>query len=278
MHGIFVAAILTTAIAIAIFGILIRQLELPANNRLLWLAALIALPLQPLAFYFVRVPLDQWLSAHLVHGSFTFQAIVSLYAPLTEEPAKLLPLLVPAIRRDITPNNFVRYALAIGLGFALGEMWFIAERISRVPEFSAAPWYQSGGYIGERLMTCFLHATFVAVALRQFRRRFILGIAGAMAMHWAVNFPIFLMGWDVGGMGKAFWAVALQVWLIGFVFAGVALLSYFVFGHFAPARFFYGRRHCPECGHDYDASFFAVNMGRTRYERCPQCRHWHWTT
>ena len=278
MHGIFVAAMLTTGIAVAVFGTLIRQLELPANARLLWLAALVALLLQPLAFYLVRVPLDQFLSAHLIRGSPVFQALVTLYAPLTEEPAKLVPLLVPAVRRDISAKSFVRYALAIGLGFAIGEMWFIAERIARVAEVSALLWYQFGGYIGERLMTCLLHAAFVAIALWQFRRRFAFGIAGAMAFHWAVNFPISLMVWDVGHLGKTFWPVALQVWLIACVIFGVALLSRFAFGRFSPARFFYGRRRCPECGHEYDASFLAVNLGRTRYERCPQCRHWHWTT
>jgi hypothetical protein len=50
MGGIFIAAILTTGIAVAIFGTLIRQLKVPANGQLLWLAALIVLPLQPLAF------------------------------------------------------------------------------------------------------------------------------------------------------------------------------------------------------------------------------------
>jgi hypothetical protein len=278
MPGIYIAAILTTGIAVAIFGTVVRQLKLPANAQTLWLAALITLPLQPLAFYLVRVPLDQWLTAHLDHGSLTFQGLISLYAPLTEEPAKLAPLLVPAIRRDITGKNFARYALAIGLGFAIGEMWFIAERIARIPEFSGLPWYQFGGYVGERLMTCVLHSVFVAVALWQLGRRFVLGVAGAMALHWAANFPIFLMGWDVGGLGKAFWAVAIQIWLVAYVIGGLALLSYFAFGQFAPARFFYGRRRCPECEHEYDASFLALNFGRTRYERCPHCRHWHWTT
>ena len=122
MHGIFIAAILTTAIALAIFGTLVRKLQLPANPRLLWLAALIVLPLEPAVFFFVRVPLDHWLTGVLGSNSTVLQWLVTFYAPLTEEPVKLVPLLIPAIRRDITPANFGRYALAIGLGFALGEM------------------------------------------------------------------------------------------------------------------------------------------------------------
>ena len=120
MRGIHITAILTTGIAAVIFGPLIHRLKMPASERLVWLAAGIALPLQPLAFYFVRIPLDHWLVAQLGSTSATYQWLISLYAPLTEEPAKLVPLLIPMIRRDIRPTNFVRYALAIGVGFAIG--------------------------------------------------------------------------------------------------------------------------------------------------------------
>ena len=30
-------------------------------------------------------------------------------------------------------------------------------------------------------------------------------------------------------------------------------------------------------GGEYEAPLFALNFGRTRYERCPHCRRWHWT-
>lgn len=277
MHGIYFAAILTTGIALAIFGTVIRKMRLPANERWLWLAMLIVLPMEPLAFYLVRVPLDQWLAGRLVHGSAIYQWLITLYAPLTEEPAKLVPLLIPAIRRDISEKNFARYALAIGLGFAIGEMWFIAERIARVPEFAHTPWYQFGGFVSERLMTCVFHSAFIAVVLWRLRSRFLLGLAGAMALHWLGNFPIFLLSWDVGGLGKVFWTVAVQLWIVTYLIGALGLLSYFTFGRVAPGRLIYGRRKCPECGAEYDASLLALNFPRTRYERCPQCRHWHWT-
>ena len=279
MHGIYIAALLTTAIALAIFGTALRSLRVrsPANERLLWLAGLIALPLQPLAFYFVRVPLDNWLATQLVHGSPTYLWLISLYAPVTEEAAKLVPLLIPAIRRDISPANFGRYAIAIGLGFAVGEMWFIAEQIARMPAFHGIPFYELGGYVGERLMTCVFHSLFVGVALWRLRRGFGLGVLGAMTAHWLGNFPIFLMAWNVSGMGKTFWAAVVQGWLLLYFLGALALLSYFVFGRVSPGLLFYGRRKCPECGGEYDASLLALNFGPSRYERCPHCRHWHWT-
>ena len=277
MHGIYITAMITSAVAATVFGTVIRKLRQPADGRLLWLALLIALPLQPLAFYLVRLPLDHWLSAHFGVASPIYQWLTSLYAPLTEEPAKLLPLLIPAIRRDIRPTNFVRYALAIGTGFAIGEMWFLAERVARDPAFATVPFWQFGGYFSERLMTCVLHSAFVSVTLWQVRRRFALGFAGAAALHWLCNFPILLMVWNVGGFGKTTWGIIVQCWLLLYFFAAMAMLSCFVFGRVALGRMFFGHRRCPECGKDYDAPLFGINLGTTRYERCPHCRHWHWT-
>ena len=277
MHGIYLTAVLTTGIASAIFGPLIHKLKMPANERLVWLAAGIALPLQPLAFYLIRVPIDHWLVGQLGSTSLTYQWLTSFYAPLTEEPAKLVPLLIPAIRRDISAANFVRYALAIGVGFGIGEMWFIAERITHLPAFNGMPFYQFGGYVGERLMVCLFHGAFVSVALWRLGRRFALGVAGAATLHWLGNFPLLLMAWNVGGLGTTFWTVVIQFWLVFYVFGSVALFSYFKFGRIAPGLMLFGRRHCPECGSDYDVPLFGVNLGRTRYERCPHCRHWHWT-
>jgi len=277
MSGIYLTAVLTSSVAVVLFAVLIHKLRLPANERLLWLAAALALPLQPLAFYLVRIPLDHWLAAQLGSTSATYNWLTSFYAPLTEEPAKLVPLLIPAICRDIRATNFVRYALAIGLGFAIGEMWFIADRVAQVPALAALPFYQFGGYVVERLMTCVFHSAFVSVALWRLRRRFALGLVGAMALHWLANFPLFLMARNAGGLGKIFWMVVVQCWLVFYFIAALALLSYFTFGRVSPAHLFYGRRRCPECNRDYDAPLFAVNFGPIRYERCPHCRRWHWT-
>ncbi|MFZ1220760.1 MAG: hypothetical protein WAO00_15810 [Chthoniobacterales bacterium] len=279
MQGIYLTAVLTTAVAAAIFGPVIHKLRLPANGRLLWLTFFISLPLQPLAFYSVRMPLDHWLVAHLGSTSLTYQWLASLYAPLTEEPAKLFPLLIPAIYREIRPANFARYALAIGLGFAIGEMWLLAYLVAQIPAYAQLPFYQFGGYFGERLMVCVFHSAFVSVALWRLRNQFVLGFAGAAALHWLGNFPILLLAWNVGGLGQVTWGVIVQSWLVVYFVGALALLSYFTFGRVALGRIFYGRRHCPECQQDYDAPFlFAINFGRTRYERCPHCRHWHWTS
>ena len=224
MPGIYITEILTTVVALGIFGTLIHYLKLPAKEPLLWLALIVALPLQPFAFYYVRVPLDHWLMAQLGSHSAAYTWLTTCYAPLTEEPAKLLVLLIPAIRRDIRGENFVRYALAIGVGFAIGEMWFLANRLAHSPTWAAMPFYQFGGYFQERLMVCVFHSAFVAVTLWQLRRRFIPGLIGAMTLHWLGNFPISLMAWNTFGLGHTLWSLLVQGWVMLYFVAMLALL------------------------------------------------------
>ncbi|HEY3898687.1 MAG TPA: hypothetical protein VGM54_08750 [Chthoniobacter sp.] len=277
MPGIYLTALITMVVAIAIFVPFIVKLRMPADGRLLWLAALIVVPLQPLVFYHVRVPFDHWAVAHLGAKSAAYFWLKTFYAPLTEEPAKLLPLLIPAICRDIRRDNFARYALAIGLAFAIGEMGFVAERVARSPQFAHLPFYQFGGYVGERLMTCVFHSAFVSLALWRLRRKFVLGFACAAGAHWLGNFPLVLMDPHIGHLSKVARIVIVEGWLTCYFLAALGLLAWFCLGRFNPAALVFGRRHCPECGKDYDAPLFAVNLGSKRYERCPHCRHWHWT-
>ena len=277
MHPIHITAALTSLIAAVVFGLAVHRLKLPANERLVWLAALIALPLQPIAFYFVRVPLDHWLVAQIGAGSHAYAWLVTLYAPLTEEAAKLLPLLVPAILRDIRRENVARYALAIGVGFAIGEMWFVADRVARVPQFAGVPFYQFGGYVNERLMTCVFHSAFVSLSLLGLRRNLALGFAGAAALHWLGNFPISLMNWNVGGLGKANWSIIIQLFIVFYLVVAAAWLWRLAYGFGSLKRMLYGRRKCPTCDSEYDPSFLAINAFDRRYERCPHCKRWQWT-
>jgi hypothetical protein len=156
-------------------------------------------------------------------------------------------------------------------------MWFIADRIARMPAFTALPFYQFGGYASERLMVCVFHSAFVSVALWRLRRGFVLGVAGAVALHWLGNFPLSLMAWNVGGLGKPVWMIIVQLFLIFYLVGAISLLVCFAFARLDIGRALYGRRLCPECAQSYDGSLWALNFGPLRYERCPHCRRWHWT-
>src|SRR4051812_25153054 len=124
--GIWIAAVITTVLSTAFFGFLIYKLAPPQDRCWLLIAAALALPLQPLAFYALRLPLHAGLTSALGPGPL-LTTLTQFYAPLTEEPAKWLVLLVPFVRRGLRADNAIALALAIGLGFGIGELWFIAQ-------------------------------------------------------------------------------------------------------------------------------------------------------
>src|ERR1700709_745328 len=116
--GLLIAAGIVTAIVLGGFATLLIRAP---DWRPLALAFAVALPLQPLMFYLVRLPIDGIIRTNF--GMVGGVLLLSMfYAPLTEEPAKWLPAAVPSVGRAImcTP---VAVALAVGAGFGIGEIW-----------------------------------------------------------------------------------------------------------------------------------------------------------
>jgi hypothetical protein len=155
-----------------------------------------------------------------------------LYAPLTEEPAKLWPLLLPAFRRSIARGNAVRAAMALGLGFALGEMGFVASLVARQPEMLRLPFYQFSGFFFERLATCILHGGFTATALcrlpalgRNGNAGFAMGLAAAFALHLLGNAPIVIVA--ALGLAPAASQMILGNWVIVYAMAMGGLLGFY---------------------------------------------------
>ena len=273
--GIVIAAVITALLATAAYGYLLHRISAPADRRVVLFAVLVALPLQPLAFYLVRMPLLRWFTSAIGPGD-ALTTISLFYAPLTEEPAKWLVLLAPLIRRCLKPDNAVALALAVGLGFGIGEIGFLAEQLTRSPQMAAQPFYMFGGFLGERFMVCFLHGAFVAFLFKRLAegRAFWPGALAGVALHFALNFPIFLMAIDFGHIGRAAWSGVLQVYLLAFVIALAVAVNRLARNRLSASLF--GDATCPECGTVYPRSLLGLNFLVTRYERCPNCRHWHW--
>jgi hypothetical protein len=221
--GILIAAGIATAIALCGLAVLLIRAE---DWRPVALASLIALPLQPLAFYFMRLPIDGVLK--LIFGASGWIVIVSLfYAPLTEEPAKWVVAVVPPVHRAIMRSP-VRLALAVGIGFAIGEFWFLAVAIALSPNYPDLPFWMFQPYIIERLEACFLHGAFVSlpfVALARGRPFWLGGLAG-MVLHFLLNFPIYLAQIDAFGLGREVWGVVLTLWILGFVVVCALMVWY----------------------------------------------------
>ena len=275
------ASFITFGLALAVFGSILLWMT-PRGER--WLAVVCLTATAPMCwvmFHGVRLPLDGWLQSTLGEGEL-LRWLRTTYAPLTEEPAKLWPLVLPWVRRGITRQNVSRFALALGLGFALGEIFTVAQLLAvRKPGLASLPWYTFGPFLSERLATCAIHGGMTAIALAMWRRRtsLTLGLLLAMLAHYLANFPITMAqrGWLGPNATVAMTIVSL--WVNFCCLLALAGLAWLHFGQLRLGAFLYGQAICPGCGRSYDRSIWGANLGVSRrYERCPHCRKWHWTT
>ena len=243
--GLIIAACITTALALCGLALVLAR---AGNWRPLALAFLIALPLQPLAFYVVRLPIDGLLRT--TFGMTGWVMIVSLfYAPVTEEPAKWLAAAVPAVRRAIASHP-VSVALAVGLGFGIGEIWFLTHALATAPNYPDVPFWMFGGFMVERLEVCFLHGAFVAlpfVQLARGRSFWLGGVADPLlgiepsTSEWTLGKPDLIVevpAYEVPAtgvinyqylraanpLGRDVWITVLLLWVAGFVVAGALMI------------------------------------------------------
>ena len=227
MHALYIAATITSVLAFAVIGTHVWLTCDKPMRKWLVLLVILELPMNALAYHEVRLPYRDWLKAALVDHPTLFQWLQCFNAPLTEEPAKLLPfLLVPWLWKKVSNDNLYHVALCVGLGFGVGEAWMLANLLAQVPEYGQYAWYELGGFLQERLMVCVIHSGMSCVALwwALNRRPFWLGLILAMDIHFLGNFPIFAfspLGLNVPKSISiwllTFWNLAafcLMVWLM----------------------------------------------------------------
>lgn len=229
--GIVIAAVITAAVALAAGVFLLSRLADRSLWAVLGLCVLVMLPFQPAAFYLVRLPIDGVLQGALGTGGL-YGFVATFYAPLTEEPAKWLVLLIPAVRNALTPKTAVPIALATGLGFGLGEIGFVAEQVTRFPALADLPFWSFSGFFFERIMVCFLHGAMLLYAFRWLAegRGFWPGALLGIAIHYGVNFPIYVAGLDILPIAPEIWQAAITLYLVIFVVGGAAVVNHLVVG------------------------------------------------
>lgn len=272
MHGIWIAAAVTSGLMVAVVGGILWAKAPREHRPWLALAMILQLPMSAATYYAVRVPLMGVIDPFLT-GDATLRWLRFLYAPLTEEPAKLWPLLLPMIARRVKRETLVWYGVALGLGFAMGEAWFIADLIAGTGRFADVPWWQFNGFINERFIVVATHSAMVATSLRGWRcwrGGLPAGLAVAMGMHLFGNLPIGVVPLLTGPE----WAPVVLSLVIAVTAVGaIVLLVYYHTGSLRPSAVL-GRATCPKCGVTYERPFLALNLGPKRYERCPSCKRW----
>ena len=224
--GLSIAAVVATGIALVAVGTIILWLARPEHRKLALTAMLVMLPMQPVAFYLVRVPALTWLQTLFASGDVMMIAGL-LAAPLTEEPAKWLALACAGLRAAIRSGSALGIAMAVGLGFGIGEIWFIAEQLSRVPALQAAPAAQFWGFVIERVAVCFLHGLFIVPLFHALAtgRHIVLAALAGIAAHLLTNLPILAVRADLFGLGPAAWGGMALIWPIILVAAGLCLIT-----------------------------------------------------
>jgi hypothetical protein len=226
MAGIVIAAMIAAAAATLVWGAAILARGPRSDGKLLVTCFLLQLPVSAMTFHFVRAPLDRAVHGLLGDGAHYAWGRL-LYAPITEEPAKLWPLLVPWIARRVTRSNATRVAAALGLGFGVGEIGLLAELIHTNPRVAGLAWHEFTGFMVERFLMCLVHGLLTAMALlgwKAWRIGLAGGLAIAVALHLAVNLPIAAVhaGWF--GSDPTLVSHLMLVWNLAFFIAALVVL------------------------------------------------------
>ena len=202
----------------------------------------------------------------------------TFYAPLTEEPAKWVILIPVFVAGRINRDNAGAWAICLGFGFGIGEIVFLAQRIAADPQTLTMPWYLSSGFIVERLMVCTIHSALVLLAAEALSRRTFWRLSVPLGLHWLVNIPIYLSYQYPFDAARIVWAQLLWMWNTLFFAGALIYLGQRVLTPAQRMAYFLGKAVCPECQTLYVRPWLGVNRIGKRYERCPQCKHYHWTT
>ena len=232
MSGLLTAASIAVLLSLAIYGAALAWAAPRPEWPLLAALVAVALPLSWLTYHVIRTPLNA--GATVALGPEQVRWLWPFYAPLTEEPAKLLPFLAPWLARRVDRANAVRAGVALGLGFGIGEIALVVGLVRTGPGVGGAPWWQFTGLISERFMVCLVHGAFTATALLVWRSRKGLarGLAAAMALHFVANLPVLLVPMLVADPAQR--GAVISVWLL--LFWGAAIVWLLVLGRRAAAK------------------------------------------
>ena len=278
MPGICIAAILTIALSLGLIGLVIIKRLQPSDRIYAALGVMGGAIVFFGAFYLFRIPLDNAFQSLGQSYPAWYRFGVTLYAPLTEEPAKWIILIPLFLAGKIGHENKGAWAICLGFGFGMGEIVFLAQRIASDPHTLTMPWYLSSGFIVERLMVCFIHSALVLLAADALCYRKIWGMLLPLVIHWLVNFPIYLSyryPLDTAGI---VWEQLFWIWNSFFFTGSLIYLGQRILTPAERIAAFLGKAICPECRTLYVRPWRGINRIGKRYERCPHCQHDHWTT
>lgn len=224
---IYIMAAITIALSAGLWGGLLYALS-ARNKKLLWLL-LPGLPLSALVNLAIKRPIVLWLGefggVEPGQGLATplwFLLAVSLVPPLTEEAIKVLPLLLPAVRRQIDSRaSAVWVGMALGISFGLGEAAYLAYNVAQASEYAGYPWYAFTGFFGERLAVTLGHGLLTMLAVVGIWHggwRILGGYVAAVLLHLLINLGAILFQLDIIPAAAASLSLLVGLIVLAFIF------------------------------------------------------------
>jgi hypothetical protein len=269
--GILLAAAMATALSLALIGGFSARRMSRDERRLLTILVLLELPMSPLLFYGIRVPFEGLLEQWTVPATLV-QLLGTWWRPIMEELTKLWPLLLPFVRRSMSPTNRIGRALALGLGFGIGELWMLTEIVYRTdPTTANLSVMTLTGFVNERSMVCLIHGALTAVAIRWGSR----GVPIAIGIHYLGNLPFHLRDIHAFGISAATWAVLLRAWVVWYFVALLSLVWKLAGGDFHLVWLLFGDATCPNCGAVYPRATINWRLTVVHQDHCPHCKTRH---
>lgn len=195
MPSILPMAVLTVAATAALWGGFLYAYSGRTTRYLPYIA--LGLPLSAAVNLLVKGPLAERVggAAGIEPGlgaaatPLWFLLFLFMLSPVFEELIKVLPVVLPPVRRAAADADGAFWTgMALGIGFGIGEVIYLAWGIAASGEFEQYAWYMFTGFLGERLLVVFVHGFMTAIFLwLAVRRAPLLGFGAAMASHALVN-------------------------------------------------------------------------------------------
>jgi hypothetical protein len=213
-------AVLTIALSSLLWGFMLWAYSGRTKRYLPYIA--LGLPLSAAVNLLVKAPIGEGVGrlAGIKPGlgldtPVWFLLLLFMLSPVFEELIKVLPALLPPVRRAIAgPDDAFWVGMALGIGFGLGEAAYLAWGIAASGAYEKYAWYMFGGFMGERLFVVFLHGLMTALFLWfAARKKPLLGYLVAMGSHALLNSTAML--YQLGLVPQWAASISLLVVLIG---------------------------------------------------------------
>ena len=225
--GLFIAAFIATLITAAIF--LIFCIHLMNGKKSFYVFLVIGLPLSPLVNLCIKKPVFGYLLATFnlqespKKWPLWFGLIVLIIVGVTEELIKVLPLVFKRFNALVTDKkNAFSIASFLGLGFGIGEIWYLAWSIHiKDPKIAALPFYMLSGFTSERALAVLSHIVFLMFplfGLLEGTRGFTLGLSIGILLHSVFDTIAMLYQMDIISVGIASILLIAESIIVGSLF------------------------------------------------------------